>query len=102
MIGRTASSNPWIFQQIAEYVATGSYTIPPERARYDMMGSYYTMLTDYAAPDAVGKMKQFATYFTHGVRNGAQLRSEIYKINEAPVILDVVERFFESELAIAG
>ena len=70
MIGRTASSNPWIFQQIAEYVATGSYTIPPERARYDMMRTYYSMLTERAAPDAVGKMKQFATYFTHGVRNG--------------------------------
>ncbi len=101
MVGRTASSNPWIFQQIAEFVATGSYTVPPERARYDIMRSYYTMLTDRAAPDAVGKMKQFATYFTHGVRNGAQLRSEIYKMNEAPVILDTVDRFFEVELATA-
>ena len=33
--------------------------------------------------DAVGKMKQFATYFTHGVRHGAQLRSSIYTVNSS-------------------
>ena len=33
---------------------------------------YYAMLVEREEPDAVGKMKQFATYFTHGVRNGSQ------------------------------
>jgi hypothetical protein len=47
----------------------------------------------------VGKMKQFATYFTHGVRNGSKLRVEIYKATEAPHILDLVDSFFERELA---
>ena len=28
MIGRTASSNPWIFRQIQQYLATGSYEQP--------------------------------------------------------------------------
>src|SRR5947209_8908075 len=65
MIGRTASANPWIFRQIAEFVATGSYETPPESARYGIMRSYYEMLHRQNAPDAVGKMKQFATYFTH-------------------------------------
>jgi tRNA-dihydrouridine synthase B len=101
MIGRTASSNPWIFRQIAEYVATGTYVIPPERARYDMMRTYYSMLTDHAAPDAVGKMKQFATYFTHGVRNGSNPRAGIYRASEAPAILDLVDSFFERELSVA-
>ncbi len=101
MIGRTASSNPWIFRQIAEYVATGAYEIPPERARYEMMRTYYGMLADRDAPDAIGKMKQFATYFTHGVRNGSRLRAEIYKVCEVPAMLDLVDRFFEVELAAA-
>ena len=42
-------------------------------------------------PDAVGKMKQFATYFTHGVRNGAKLRVEIYRATEARQIVDQVD-----------
>jgi tRNA-dihydrouridine synthase B len=97
MIGRTASSNPWIFRQIAEYVATGTYVIPPERARYDMMRTYYSMLTDHAAPDAVGKMKQFATYFTHGIRNGSKLRTEIYRAQTSDDILTMVDTFFEHQ-----
>jgi tRNA-dihydrouridine synthase B len=100
MIGRAASSNPWIFRQIHDYFTTGTYTIPPERARYDIMRTYYSMLDQRAEPDAVGKMKQFATYFTHGVRNGARLRSEIYKATETGAILDLVDAFFESELAV--
>ena len=99
MIGRTASSNPWIFRQIQQYVASGTYDIPDERQRYNIMRTYYSMLTDQAAPDTVGKMKQFATYFTHGVRNGSKLRVEIYKATEAVQILDQVDAFFEREIA---
>src|ERR1700734_1316305 len=46
MIGRTASSNPWIFRQIQQYLATGSYEQPSERQRYDLMRTYYGMLCD--------------------------------------------------------
>src|SRR5450759_5107307 len=87
MIGRTASSNPWIFRQLEQYLRTGSYEHPSERQRYDIMKTYYSMLHRYAAPDTVGKMKQFATYFTHGVRNGSKLRVEIYRSAEAAQIL---------------
>ena len=41
MIGRTASSNPWIFRQLEQYLATGSYDQPTQRDRYDMMRTYY-------------------------------------------------------------
>jgi len=98
MIGRAASSNPWIFQQIEQYVSTGAYEHPAERQRYEMMRTYYSMLKERDQPDAVGKMKQFATYFTHGVRNGSKLRVEIYRTQEAESILDKVDAFFEKEL----
>jgi tRNA-dihydrouridine synthase len=101
MVGRAASSNPWIFRQIREYLSTGRYEIPPEHARYDLMRGYYSMLQEQGSPDAVGKMKQFATYFTHGVRNGSRLRADIYHASEASRILDLVDAFFESELAAA-
>src|SRR5438270_1138636 len=55
MIGRAASGNPWIFRQIADYIATGSYQTPPESARYELMRTYYEMLHQQEAPDAVGK-----------------------------------------------
>ncbi|HTU47223.1 MAG TPA: tRNA dihydrouridine synthase DusB [Bryobacteraceae bacterium] len=98
MIGRTASYNPWIFRQIDEYLRSGSYIVPPEHDRYSMMKTYYLMLQEHGEADAIGKMKQFATYFTHGVRNGSKLRTEIYRAHEIARILEIVELFFSGEL----
>ncbi|MGI8745471.1 MAG: tRNA dihydrouridine synthase DusB [Bryobacteraceae bacterium] len=98
MIGRTASSNPWIFRQIEQFAETGRYDQPPERNRYEIMRTYFEMLREHDHPDCVGKMKQFATYFTHGVRNGSKLRVDIYRSASAPEILDQVDTFFEREL----
>ena len=56
MVGRAASSNPWIFRQISDYIATGTYETPSEHARYEIMRRYYSMLLDHQSPDAVGKI----------------------------------------------
>ena len=101
MIGRTAASNPWIFRQLAEYLETGRYFQPREQDRYEMMSRYYAMLIAHEQPDAVGKMKQFATYFTHGVRNGAKLRTDVHRGSTAEQIVDIVDAFFSRELAAA-
>jgi len=101
MIGRAASSNPWIFRQIAQYVETGSYDHPTHQDRYQMMRTYYALLIERQEPDCTGKMKQFATYFTHGIRHGAQLRAAIYHAAEPRQILDLVDEFFSRELVAA-
>jgi len=100
MIGRAASSNPWIFHQIQQYLSTGRYDQPTQEDRYQIMRRYYAMLMEQREKDTVGKMKQFATYFTHGVRHGAQLRASIYKAQDAAAILDLVDAFF-AEPALA-
>jgi len=94
MIGRTASSNPWIFRQIADYIASGRYREPTEGDRHQLLMEYFQSLVASEMPDAVGKMKQFATYFTHGVRNGGELRQQVHHAHSAPEILDRVEAFF--------
>src|SRR6266576_600866 len=83
MIGRTAASNPWIFRQIAQYTASGRYDEPQESDRYEMIRTYFSMLIAEEFPDAPGKMKQFASWFTHGVPGGAGLRKAIYEAREA-------------------
>ncbi len=97
MVGRAASYNPWIFRQISEYLATGTYWQPALVDRYEIMKRYFTMLEETNWPEAVGKMKQFTSYFTHGVRNGAHLRSGIYKHHEPREIIMAVEEFFAKE-----
>src|SRR5882762_6694267 len=58
MVGRAASSNPWIFRQIEQYLETGAYDEATQQDRYDMMRQYYTMLIQHPERDSVGKMKQ--------------------------------------------
>jgi tRNA-dihydrouridine synthase B len=101
MIGRTAPANPWIFRQIEQYNASGQYEEPAEADRYQMIRTYFQMLIEEGLPDAVGKMKQFASWFTHGVPGGAGLRKAIYESKSAPEILARVEEFFELRLRTA-
>lgn len=97
MIGRAAPANPWIFRQIAEYTAHGSYTQPTELDRYLLIRTYFSMLIEEDFPDAIGKMKQFASWFTHGVPGGASLRKSIYEAKSGVGVLDAVEEFFEQK-----
>ncbi|MGA7919665.1 MAG: tRNA dihydrouridine synthase DusB [Candidatus Acidiferrales bacterium] len=94
MIGRAASSNPWIFRQIADYLATGRYDEPQDTDRYQLLSGYFRSLMEAEMPDAIGKMKQFASLFTHGVRNGSELRYAVHHSNTAPEILAKVDAFF--------
>jgi len=112
MIGRAAPANPWIFRQIAQYTAFGRYDQPTELDRYRLIRAYFEMLletgenadegrgTGYEGRNyAQGKMKQFASWFTHGVAGGGALRKAIYECKSGPAILDAVEGFFEPRLS---
>ncbi len=119
MIGRMAPANPWIFRQIEQYVsgATGvparpaerrsaapddaggkPYDEPTEADRYQMIRTYFQMLLEEEMPGAEGKMKQFASWFTHGIPGGAALRKAIYDAKSGAEILAQVEDFFEARL----
>ena len=110
MIGRAAPANPWIFRQIAQYTATGSYERPTAEDRYRMIRAYFQMLLDEADAtkdlpkaarlgETAGKMKQFATWFTHGVAGGAKLRGAIYQARSGAEVLAQVDAFFAAQLA---
>jgi len=96
MIGRAAASNPWIFRQLAEFFRTGSYREPTDADRYALIRTYYSMLVAEEIPGAIGKMKQFAGWFTHGVRNGAELRRQVQSARETSEVLARVDAFFGS------
>ncbi|HEY6339250.1 MAG TPA: hypothetical protein VIW68_12225, partial [Candidatus Sulfotelmatobacter sp.] len=88
---------------LVETPAAGKlYDEPSEADRYQMIRTYFSMLIEEELPDAVGKMKQFASWFTHGVPGGAGLRKEIYESKAAPEVLRRVEDFFEARLCGVG
>ncbi|MBZ5666777.1 MAG: tRNA dihydrouridine synthase DusB [Acidobacteriia bacterium] len=126
MIGRMAPANPWIFRQIQQYVSRANvwgrapspvqversstasdvassklYDEPTEADRYQMIRTYFQMLLEEEMPGAEGKMKQFASWFTHGIPGGAALRKSIYEAKNGAEILASVESFFERKLQVS-
>jgi tRNA-dihydrouridine synthase B len=112
-----------IAQYTATKQATGvgMYDTPSHQDRYRMIRTYFQMLVDEIAVeeaaeaaraaaitasgqtareqrnrDAVGKMKQFAAWFTHGVPGGGALRKAIFEAKNGNAVLGEVERFFEA------
>ncbi|MDR3745777.1 MAG: tRNA-dihydrouridine synthase [Acidobacteriaceae bacterium] len=102
-----------------EATGVGTYDIPTDADRYRMIRTYFQMLVDEIAleeaaeatraeaiissgqvareqrhRDAVGKMKQFAAWFTHGVPNGGALRKSIFEAKSGKAVLGAVEAFF--------
>ncbi len=98
MIGRAAATNPWIFRQIEQYAQSGRYEEPSEADRYQLLSGYFRLLVEAEMPDAIGKMKQFACWFTHGVRNGADLRRQVHSAHTPAQVLDRVDEFFAHPL----
>jgi tRNA-dihydrouridine synthase B len=78
--------------------ATEPYDEPTDADRYQMIRTYFQMLIEEEMPGAAGKMKQFASWFTHGIPGGAGLRKAIYESKDERAILVRVEEFFERTL----
>ncbi|HWZ52463.1 MAG TPA: tRNA-dihydrouridine synthase [Granulicella sp.] len=110
-----------------ETTGTGTYETPTDHDRYRMIRTYFHMLVDEIAleeaaeaaraatitaagqlarperqRDCVGKMKQFASWFTHGIPGGSTLRKAIFDAKNGPAVLDSVEAFFAGDLRPAA
>jgi len=110
-----------IAQYTATKRATGAgrYDRPTDLDRYRMIRDYFDRLMQEVAEhpevlgpadddlskrlkrnhesaqrDAIGRMKQFASWFTHGVPGGATLRREIFEAKRGAQVMDKVEAFF--------
>src|SRR3984957_16095605 len=102
-----------------EATGTGTNDEPTDQDRYRMIRDYFGMLVheieiEEAAEaaraaaitasgqlareqrhrDCVGKMKQFASWFTHGVPGGGALRKQIFESKNGDAVLGAIESFF--------
>jgi tRNA-dihydrouridine synthase B len=101
MIGRAAATNPWIFSQMQQHAQTGRYDTPTDEVRYRLLMGYYKQINAANLPDGIGKMKQFACWFSHGAGNGSELRRIVHAARTPSEVLESVERFFVGRLTAA-
>jgi tRNA-dihydrouridine synthase B len=110
-----------IAQYTASKQATGigTYDKPTDMDRYRMIRDYFERLMhevaehpgfdghaetdaekrlkrdhESAQRDAIGRMKQFASWFTHGVPGGATLRRQIFDAKRGADVMSRIEEFF--------
>ncbi len=94
MIGRGALKNPWIFRQIHQGDQGDEIFQPGTMDKFGLIKDYFTLLFEEATPGAIGKMKQFASWFTHAVPFGAALRKRIFTSQSTQQVMAEIDEFF--------
>ena len=91
-----------LFPDAAICRETGRYDAPTEDDRHRLLSGYYGQIRAANLPDGMGKMKQFACWFTHGVGNGSELRRIVHSARTPGEVVENVENFFARKTADGG
>ena len=84
MIGRASNGNPWIFEQIIEYLENGKNIPHPDVDSVKLMIlKHLKMLVDYKGEyTAIREMRKQIAWYIKGMPNAANIRNEINKIED--------------------
>lgn len=90
MIGRATLGNPWIFKEVATFLATGEKVPPPSLAeRVAMAIRHLDMMVElFGERSAVLQMRKHAAWYVRGAPGAAQAR---VRINAAKTRAEMVE-----------
>ena len=84
MIGRASNGNPWIFEQIIEYLTNGQIIEHPNVYNVkSMILKHLQMLVEYKGEyTAIREMRKQIAWYIKGMPNATTIRSEINKIED--------------------
>jgi tRNA-dihydrouridine synthase B len=101
MIGRAAQGRPWIFREIAHYLAAGTHLPPPTVAEARaLIVAHLADHYDFYGEDAgVRIARKHLGWYTASLAGGVQLRREANAAITASEQLYAVERFFDHLLS---
>ena len=79
MIGRGARGNPWIFNQINEYLSSGKEMVPPDITEiHDMILRHARMLVEVKGEyTGMREMRKHFAWYTAGMKHASGLRNEV-------------------------
>jgi tRNA-dihydrouridine synthase B len=98
MVGRAAQGRPWIFREIAHYLATGDELPAPEvdEVRALMQGhlqAHYAFYGDYLG---VRTARKHIGWYVQGLEGGEAFRRQMNRIEDCAQQLAAVDLFFQS------
>jgi tRNA-dihydrouridine synthase B len=99
MVGRGATTNPWIFRQIAARMEGSRLAEPTLEDRRRLILDHFRMVAEREPSKfALHKLRKFTGWYTHGLPNGRKLRQEINQLPDVESFLAAVERFLDDSV----
>ncbi len=95
MIGRAAQGRPWIFREIAHYLATGERLAPPLVAeiRAVLLEHLEELYAFYGRESGVRVARKHIGWYTKGLAGAQAFRAEMNRIETCEEQLAAVDRF---------
>jgi tRNA-dihydrouridine synthase B len=92
MIGRGASGNPWIFNQIKQRLAGQPVEPVSNRLRHDIGLAHITMVRDhYGEKRAIKELRKHIAWYIKGLKNATEYRDQVFRANTTKELEGIVE-----------
>jgi tRNA-dihydrouridine synthase B len=103
MIGRAAQGRPWIFREVAHFLATGTHLAPPliaevKRLLLDHLQDHYGLYGEFTG---VRSARKHIGWYVRGLPGAEAFRARMNTIEDGAAQLAAVAAFFD-QLADAG
>ena len=97
MVGRAAQGRPWIFREIAHFLASGTQLAPPlvaevRRLLLEHLQQHYALYGDYSG---VRTARKHIGWYVRDLPGGEQFRSEMNAIEDCDAQWRAVAEFFD-------
>jgi tRNA-dihydrouridine synthase B len=98
MVGRAAQGRPWIFREIAHYLATGTELAPPlvEEVRRALLAHLRDHYALYGEFTGVRSARKHIGWYVRTLPEGEAFRAQMNAIEECAAQLAAVDRFFDA------
>lgn len=101
MIGRAAQGRPWIFREIAHYLATGEHLAAPSIAEVKtvLMGHLAELYAFYGEYSGCRIARKHIAWYTKGLYRSNEFRQAMYSVESTAQQALVVAAYFDELLA---
>ena len=98
MIGRAAQGRPWIFREVAHFLATGTHLAPPRVSEVahlllDHLRDHYLLYGEFTG---VRTARKHIGWYVKTLPGGEAFRAQMNLLEDYTAQLEAVERFFDA------
>jgi tRNA-dihydrouridine synthase B len=103
MIGRAAQGRPWIFREVAHFLATGTQLAPPlvAEVRRLLLGHLEDHYSLYGEFTGVRSARKHIGWYVHGLPGAHAFRQRLNLIEDCGAQVQAVSDFFDELAAVA-